>query len=356
MKRLSRLKEVMRSQGIDGFFISKVPNVRYISGFTDSGAYLFITPEKQYVITDGRYTEQAEKQCPGFIVEKWARPGNTLGQSVEAIAKENNISKIAFEQEVVSFSLYEKLKNCLTTAQLVPTDGIIEDLRYVKDEEEIECTRKAAIIADKAFSKILDFVKVGMTEKEVALELEYYMKKEGADGLAFDTILISGAKTSLLHGQPGDKVIEDGDFLLFDYGAMYNGYRSDMTRTIVMGTPDEKQLEIYNMVKKAQEDAQNSIKTGVSTKTPDDLARAASEKYIEYYYSGIGHGVGLELHEQPFISYAGNRVFEENCVVTVEPGLYIPDWGGVRIEDTVVVKNDGVEILTKTSKELICIN
>ncbi|MEG2353772.1 MAG: Xaa-Pro peptidase family protein [Clostridium sp.] len=355
MNRLNRLREEMRNKGIDGFFISKVPNVRYISGFTDSDAYLFITPSKEYIITDGRYTEQAEKECIGFIVEKWARPGNTLEMSVDYIAEENNISKIAFEKENVSFALYEKLRSKLTSVELVPVEGIVEELRYVKDEEEIQCTRKAAVIADKAFSKILDFVKVGMTEKKVALELEYYMKKEGADGLAFDTILISGAKSSLLHGKPGDKVIENGDFLLFDYGAMYKGYRSDMTRTIIMGTPNEKQLDVYNAVKKAQEDAQKSIRTGVSTKVPDDLARLASEKYIEYYYSGIGHGVGLELHEQPFISYSGNRIFEENCIVTVEPGIYIPDWGGVRIEDTVVVKKHGVEILTNSSKELICI-
>lgn len=357
MERIQRLVSEMKKRSLQAMFVMKLANVRYISRFTDEDSYLLITEKGNYFITDGRYTEQAQNQCPNFKVFNWRDHGRSIGECVKYILDtyESGIKNIGFEENAVSFGMYDKIKKANEGIEMVSTGSLLDELRYVKDEDEIACARRAAQISDKAFMQIIDFVKPGMTENEVALQLEYYMRKEGAEGVAFDTILISGAKSSLLHGKPDEKVIEEGDFLLMDYGALYKGYRSDMTRTIMIGEPDEKQREIYELVRKAEEEAVKTVKAGVQTNVPDKVAREITNKYIEYYYPGIGHGVGLELHEEPFISINGNRAFEKNCVVTVEPGIYIPGWGGVRVEDTVIVTEDGCEILTHAPKELIII-
>ncbi|WP_142413324.1 M24 family metallopeptidase [Hathewaya massiliensis] len=357
MSRVERLVELMKKNSLDSMFIMKLSNVRYVSGFTDEASYLLVTKNNNYFLTDGRFTEQAEKQCPEFKVLNWRNVGGSIGECVKVILTdwEKDIKNIGFEKDKVTFGLYEGIKNSNPKVEMVPTAGLVDGLRYVKDAEEKKFMIEAARIADKAFGEILNFVKPGMTENEVALQLEYFMRKEGAEGVSFDTILISGAKTSLLHGKPDDKVIENGEFLLIDFGALYNGYHSDMTRTIAIGEPDEKQTEVYNLVRKAEEEAVKTVKAGVKTDVPDSKAREILDKYIEYYYSGIGHGVGLELHEEPFISNVGNRIFEKDCIVTVEPGIYIPGWGGVRVEDSVIVTEDGCEIITHAPKDLIVI-
>ncbi|SHK07181.1 Xaa-Pro aminopeptidase [Hathewaya proteolytica DSM 3090] len=357
MDRLENLRKNMKKLALDAVIVYKLPNVRYFSGYTDEEAYLLITEKENYFLTDPRFTEQAGKQCPQYKVMNH-REFSNLGQCIAELLKGQGIigGKVGFEENSVSYGLYNNIKLGLGDVELLPLCGMLDKLRYVKDEHEIACARRAAEISDKAFDQIIKFVKPGMTENEVALQLEYYMRKEGAEGVAFDTILISGAKSSLLHGKPDEKVIENGDFLLMDFGALYKGYRSDMTRTIMIGNPDEKQKEIYDMVLKAEVAAVATVKAGVTSEVPDAAARKECEKYIEYYYQGIGHGVGLELHEEPFISHKGGWTFEKNCVITVEPGLYIPGWGGVRIEDTVIVTENGCEILTKAPKELIIVN
>jgi Xaa-Pro aminopeptidase len=196
---------------------------------------------------------------------------------------------------------------------------------------------------------------VGVTEKDIERELQYLIKKKGAEELGFDTIVASGKRSSLPHAIPSDKKIEKGDFVTMDFGAMYKGYRSDMTRTIVVGEADDKQVEIYNIVKAAQQKAVNAIKAGVSGKVPDDCARGhiIAAGYGDFFGHGLGHGVGLDIHEEPFMSPSCERTLEAGNIITVEPGIYLPDWGGVRIEDTVLVRAEGVEILTGSSKELI---
>lgn len=351
--RIKKLLDRMESENLDGLFILKTANVNYISGFTNEDSYVLITKEGYYFITDGRYTEQAEEECPDFEVIRWGKPTGTIADTVEELAIKNNLKRIGFEKDCMTYGMYEQFSKTITQAELFPVSGLVEDLRYTKDKDEIDNIKIAAAIADAAFSKIIEFIKPGMKESDVALQLEYYMRKAGADGIAFDTILISGRKTSLPHGIPSEKIIENGDFITIDFGALYKGYRSDMTRTIAVGEISEKQLEIYELVKKAEEEGINCIKSGVSSKLPDDKVREVLKDYIEYYYPGLGHGVGRELHEQPFLGSRGDRVIEKNCVITVEPGIYIPGWGGVRIEDTLVVTEDGYEILTKSPKELI---
>lgn len=242
-----------------------------------------------------------------------------------------------------------------SSVKLVGKEGIVEELRYVKTPEEIEKIRKASEITDHAFEEILKYIEIGMTENQVAAKLEYIVKMAGADGMGFDTILISGSKTSLPHGKPTNKLIEAGDFVTMDFGAMVDGYTSDMTRTIVMGQASQEQMEVYRLVKEAQQKGMDSIKPLVTSDLPDQAVREVLKDRIQYYYPGIGHGIGLDLHEAPFISQKGGYTIEENCIITVEPGLYIPGWGGVRIEDSILVTREGYERLTKSSKDLIIV-
>lgn len=355
MGKIEKVLQALKEQQLDGLFIVKKANVNYISKFTDEAAFVLITRKGNFFITDGRFIELAEKLCEGFEIINWQDLGKGVLGVVEKICKDVGIKRLGFEEEWTSYSMYENMKGILKDIELIPTKGIIEALRYIKDEEEINILREASRITDEAFEEILNHIKPGMTENQVAAKLEYIIKMNGGDGVGFETILISGKKTSLPHGKPDDKVIEDGDFVTLDFGALYKGYTSDMTKTIVVGKPNEKQIEIYNVVKEAQQAGLDTIKDGISSKVPDDAIREVVKDYIEYYYPGIGHGIGRDLHEPPFIGKNGGYIIKKNCVITVEPGLYIPDWGGVRIEDSILVTEDGYERLTKSTKDLICL-
>lgn len=357
MARIDMLLERLEAEHLDGLFLITDQNVRYLSGFTGSDSFLLISDKANYLITDGRYVEQAEAQCPDFHIVNWRQPSRRLTEVVNTVVDKFKIKRLGFEKDYMTYDMHDMLVKDTSDVEIIPTKGIVEALRYTKDEEEIENLRKAAGIADKAFNRILSYIKPGMTEKEAATQLEYYLKKCGADAPGFETILISGARTSLLHGQPSDKKIEYGDLVTMDFGALYNGYISDMTRTIVIGEASDKQKKIYNIVKEAQEAGLNAMKAGVSGKLPDDCVREIIEEagYIDNYYPGLGHGVGLLVHEEPFMGLNCKRILEKNCIVTVEPGIYIPKWGGVRIEDTVLVKEQGCEVFTKSAKDLIAI-
>jgi len=357
MTRIDMLLKKLEAENLDGLFLITDQNVRYLSGFTGSDSFLLISKKANYLITDGRYVEQAETQCPDFHIVNWRQPLRRLTEAVSTVIIKLNIKRLGFEKDYMTYDMHDMLVKDASDTEIVPTKGIVEALRYTKDEEEIDNMRKAAEIADKAFNKILSYLKPGITEKEAATQLEYYLKKYGADAPGFETILISGVRTSLLHGQPSDKKIEYGDLITMDFGALYNGYISDMTRTIVVGEASDEQKKIYSIVKKAQKAGLKAIKAGASGKLPDDCVREIIEEtgYIDYYYPGLGHGIGLLVHEEPFMGINCKRTLEKNCVVTVEPGIYIPKWGGVRIEDTVLVKEQEYEVLTKSSKDLIMI-
>jgi len=358
---VERLAGALNPASLDGLLLVGDSNIRYITGFTGSESYAIISGNAsgnaRCFITDSRYTEQAEAECEGFEVIRWRSPAPGLTDTFQSICDRFGIRRLGFEKNKVTYEFFEKLSDNLRDIELVPTSGLVEAIRYVKDEAEAACIRKAARIADEAFSELLGFIRIGVTEKDIERELQYLIKKKGAEDIGFATIVASGKRSSLPHAIPSDKKIEKGDFITMDFGAMYMGYRSDMTRTVVVGAADPRQVEIYNIVRTAQEKAESAIRAGVSGKIPDDCARGhiSAAGYGECFGHGLGHGVGLDIHEEPFMSSSCKRTLEEGCIVTVEPGIYIPDWGGVRIEDTVLVKPEGIEILTCSSKELLII-
>ncbi|MFZ5353658.1 MAG: M24 family metallopeptidase [Bacillota bacterium] len=355
MSRIKKLLELLKGKDIDGMLLIKDSNIRYLSGYTGTDSYIIISEKGNSFITDARYTEQAEAECPDFEVVRWKAPALGLTETFNVICSRHGIKKLAFEKDKVTFDLYEKLKSDLENVELIPTIGIVEGIRYVKVQAEVEHIKKAAAIADEAFNEILGYIKPGVSEKYIANELQYIIKKKGADDIAFSCIIASGKNSSLPHAIPSDKLIEQGDFVTLDFGAKYKGYRSDMTRTVVVGKADDKQKEIYNIVKAAQELGVKAVKAGISGKAPDDQARnlITAAGYGPYFGHGLGHGLGLEIHEEPFLNPSCTSILQPGNTLTIEPGIYIPGWGGVRIEDTVAVTDNGAEILTKSSKELI---
>lgn len=343
----------MSEKGIDGVLLQGDPNRNYLSGFTGDESFSVITNERAIFITDSRFTEQARQQAKDYeIVQYSGKFEDFLGD----LTKDLNISKIGFEENIITYDNYIKYKNKLN-CELVPMDGMVEKIRIVKDEEEINCIKKAAAIADKAFEHMLGYIKAGMTERQVGLELEFYMKKLGARDLSFPTIVASGVRSCLPHGQATDKVLKEGEFLTLDFGCIYNDYCSDMTRTIVIGEPSDKMKEIYNVVLEAEMKALKGFKPGVTGKSVDKIARdyIAEKGYGKYFGHGLGHGVGREIHENPRVSPMGDTILEKGMVVTDEPGIYIPDFGGVRIEDLILITECGCEVISKSPKELICI-
>lgn len=347
---LKRTRDLLTQVGADGLLAFKPENRRYFSGFTGTSGYVLILPETQWFITDFRYTEQARAQCPGFKIQL-----HNTERPLEAILKEAGVKTLAFEDNYMTYQFYKNLSDKLPRVSLIPAGTEIEALRLVKEDWEIEKIAKAAEIADKAFDHILGYIRPGVSEREVALELEIYMKKLGASGLSFETIAASGLRSAMPHGVASDKLIGDRDFLTLDFGCVYEGYCSDMTRTVVVGKASDEQKKIYNTVLEAQEKALNAIREGINGVDVDKIARdvISSNGYGEYFGHGLGHGVGLEIHEEPRLSPTGTKTLLENMVVTDEPGIYIPGFGGVRIEDLVVVKKDGCVVLSHSPKQLI---
>jgi Xaa-Pro aminopeptidase len=354
--RRSRVLKGMEEQGLDGLFLMGEANIRYVSGFTGGDSYVLFTTKKRFFITDSRYTEQAEQECFGFEIVEHRGNSPGLEETVARLCSEYHIKKIGFEQNFVTYEIYEKLSRALKEkTDLVPTSGMVEEARLVKDEGEIALIRKAAEIADETFTYVLGLIKPGIKEKDIEIELEYQMKKNGASGTAFPTIVASGPRGSLPHALPSQRIIKQGDFITLDFGAVYQGYCSDITRTVCVGEPNQKQKEIYHIVKKAQEKGLQSLRAGIMGKDADKLVRNVIEKagYGSYFGHGLGHGVGLEIHEEPFLNKRSEKVLTSGAVVTVEPGIYLPNWGGLRIEDTVLVTQKGCETLTHSPKELI---
>ncbi|CAB1244609.1 MAG: Xaa-Pro peptidase family protein [Clostridiales bacterium] len=351
---VEKLLAYMEKNGLDGFFFAKRENVRYISEFTGADSYLFITKEKQYFLTDLRYTEQASIECPNFEIYVWRKPGKSLGDAVEFLSEKHGLKHIGFEADGLNYGQYLEFSKVVKT-ELVPTNDVVEKMRSIKTPQEIQYQRVACDISCRAFERLLKDIRVGVTEKELAAKLSLYMVLEGADTQPYGNILISGARTSLLHGIPSEKAVEYGDFVLMDFGCQYKGYMSDMTRTVIVGKPDAKQREVYDLEKRMVEDALAEMKAGVPVKDVYKASIRAIEntEYLPYHYTGIGHGIGLFVHEMPFMGPNYETVLEEGNVRTIEPGIYIPNWGGVRIEDQILITKDGYENMISTTHELI---
>lgn len=351
MEKLEKLRSSFSANGIDGMLITSPYNRRYMTNFTGSAGVVLISADKAQFITDFRYVEQASKQCLGFEIVKHT---GTIPEEVAIQAKKLGIQKLGFEADDLTFSTYREYENELES-ELIPVSGLIEKLRLIKTDAEIKILKVAADIADAAYKHILDFIRPGKTELEVSNELEFFMRKAGATSSSFDIIVASGHRSALPHGVASDKVIETGDFVTLDYGAYYNGYVSDITRTVAVGEPDAKLKEIYEIVLEAQLKGMAGIKPGMTGKEADALTRDyISEKgYGDYFGHSTGHGIGLEVHEGPSLSFRSDTILEPGMIVTVEPGIYIPGLGGVRIEDDTVITKDHNEALTHSTKELI---
>lgn len=352
-KRLERLREALEARGLNAIIVCKPENRAYLSGFTGSAGVLLVTADKAFLITDFRYVEQATAQAPHFEV---VRTATTNAALLQELMDKLGVVKVGYEGDFLSVDEFENFRQTFIKQELHSTSGLVEALRMLKDEEELNRMRRAAAIADEAFAQIMPKIKAGVTEWDLAVELEYQMKKRGAEALAFETICASGVRSSLPHGHASEKVVAQGDLVTFDFGAMYQGYCSDMTRTVMVGEPTAKQREIYEIVLEAQLRGVAAVKAGITGKDLDDVCRnyIAEKGYGENFGHGTGHGVGRFIHEGPKVSQRGaSDVLKAGMIVTIEPGIYLPGWGGVRIEDMVLVTETGCEIFTKTPKDLI---
>jgi Xaa-Pro aminopeptidase len=355
MNRVNKLLESLKEEEVDGILVSSVPNVTYLSEFTGDSSILIITASRCMLLTDGRYTEQAQHECPaGIEIVKWINNKRFGIETYQYVVSELNIRKLGFEGQIMSFSSYESLRKGLANTELINMEGCIEKIRQIKDPAEIGYLKTACAISVKALEITMPLIKEGITEKELAASLDYNLRDQGADAISFDTIVLTGARTSLLHGKPENHAIKKGDFVLFDFGALYKGYHADISRAFVVGKPSEQQKELYGFIQQAQMAAVLSVMPGVSGRRPDEMVRKhIPEKYIPYYYPGLGHGVGLQIHEEPFIGQASEATLEKDMVLTVEPGIYIPEWGGIRIEDTVWINEESALILTEFQRDLM---
>jgi Xaa-Pro aminopeptidase len=345
---------MLEENGIDGLLIYDIFNVRYLSGYTSDDAYLLITKNKNYFLTDPRYTEQAGDECPGFEVLNWRGVDGGFAGAVSKIVKDESIDRLGIESHSITLSYYNKIAKDIK-AELIPLEGIVEEIRSIKKPEEVEYSRKACEIGDRAFNRIIKEIKVGKTEKELSALLAYFLKIEGSDARNYENILISGPRTSLLHGIPSERKVKEGDIVLMDFGAGYKGYLSDMSRTLVLGKPSEKQKEVFEIAQQSEQDMIDAVKAGA---TGQELYEASlkvmkNTEYFDYHYSGVGHGVGLAVHETPFLGPNSKNVLKTNNIITLEPGIYIPEWGGMRVEDQVLVTEDGCEVLTNSPRHLL---
>lgn len=349
--KLKKLRQALQQADLPALLVTSAHSRRYLTGFTGTAGVAVITANEAFFITDFRYTEQANDQIEGYeIIEQ----KTTLIEAVAQLVEDKQLTKLGFEQDAMTYAEYDRYANALK-AELVPTSGLVEKIRLIKTEDELTIIKQACKIADDAYEHILTFIKPGMTELEVSNELEFFMRKQGATSSSFDIIVASGTRSALPHGVATDKVIESGDFVTLDFGAYYNGYVSDVTRTLAVGEPSDKLKEIYQVVLDSQLLTLEKIKPGMTGKEADAISRdyIASKGYGEAFGHSLGHGIGLEVHEGPGLSSRSDVVLEPGMVITIEPGIYLPGIGGVRIEDDALVTETGVEKLTHTSKELV---
>jgi Xaa-Pro aminopeptidase len=352
--RLAKLRQTLAENNLDAIVISQPENCRYLSGFTGTRGVLFISPERVMLAVPFVYLEQARKQAPAFEVVRFQREFAEVWPDLVA---EVNARRVAFESAYLTVAEHDKLAAGAEDVELVPTEGIVEGFRTIKDGDELDIIRKTVALADAAFAHIVEFIEPGMTEREVAWELEVYMRTHGAEKVAFDLIVGAGPNGALPHHEVSERVIDAGEPIVMDLGARVAGYHSDLTRTICLGQPDERFTEIYDLVLRAQLAAEAAIREGIVAGEADNAARKiiAEAGYGEQYGHGLGHGVGLAVQEDPFIRQGAEEVLEPGMVFTVEPGIYLPDWGGVRLEDMVLVRQDGVELLSRASKQPVVI-
>ncbi|MDD2620277.1 MAG: Xaa-Pro peptidase family protein [Syntrophomonadaceae bacterium] len=351
-ERLAKLLLSMENNQIDALLVSKPENIRYLSGFTGgSDARLLISDRENCILSDNRYWEQVTLECPGWQFWEVKPPGYNELRKLSQPYK-----RMGVESHYITYQFFMDLQSILDV-KIVALSGLIEKLRLCKEESELECLRTAGQIGDAVFKDICGFLKAGQSEMQIANQIVFWLKEKGCNKEAFDTIAVSAENAALPHGQPGKRQIKAGDMLTMDFGGFYQGYAGDMTRTVVFNKPDNHFRENYLKVLEAQQLGVSIIKSGVPCREVDQAVRNCLKKYDldQYFIHSTGHGLGLEIHEQPRISPVSEILLLENMVVTIEPGIYIPGWGGIRIEDSVIVKSEGCELLTHSDKNLIII-
>lgn len=350
--KIKCLREKMKLLEIDGMIISNPINIEYITGVYAEGT-LIINDKDNIFITDARYIEDVNSTIT-ISDEINVRDQANISEN-EYISFFANCPRVGIEENYITYSKYQNLVRIYRLKEAVETNNLIEKMRTIKDDNEIAKIRRACEITDNCFTHLLEYIKVGMTERQIAFEIEKYFIENGATGLAFDTIVASGENSSKPHAVPTNRKIQSGDNITIDFGAKYKGYCSDMTRTIFVGSVSDEVRNLYNFILEGQLRATNKIKDGVDGKS---VARGVQIEYNARNFElihALGHGVGLEVHELPYLSYRSSYILKENMVVTNEPGIYIPEKIGIRIEDTILVNKLESEVLTKSSKELIVI-
>ena len=352
MIRVEKLRSAMKKEKIDGFLVTSPYNLRYLTNFTGTTGLAVITLDKAYFVTDFRYTEQAAKQAQGYEIVKNVGP---IFDEVAKLCQKEEIQSLGFEEAFISFAQYGQLEDLLEETALIPISGMIEELREIKDENEVKIVRKACEIADRGIEHIWNTIKPGMTEIDVANQLDFYMRSLGATSVSFDTIVASGLRSAMPHGVASEKIIEKGELITIDFGCYYDGYVSDETRTFAIGDPGQKLKDIYQIVLEANLKVIEEAKPGMSGIELDAIARdhIASFGYGEAFGHSTGHGIGLEIHEGPNVSFRAEKRFVPGNIITDEPGIYLPGIGGVRIEDDLLVTSTGNEVLTKATKEFM---
>ncbi len=353
MDNYKKVQEIISRLELEAALISNGNNMRYVSGYAGETGYLYISGSRRAVITDSRYTIQAELEAEGYEVITIGNNG--YEEAINDILKSERVNRLGFEAEDLLYAKYQNLKDKVRVDELIPIKDEITRLRRIKSPKELEYIRRAEEIGDNVFTDILDFIKPGMTELEVAARIEYLLKLYGAQRVSFPAIIASGIHSSMPHAVPTTKKIENGDFLTMDFGCVYEGYCSDMTRTVVIGKASDKQKEIYNLVLEAQTAALDVIRAGLKGKEVDKAARDIiyGAGYEGCFGHGLGHSVGLFIHENPRLSPLEEDFLEAGMIETVEPGIYVKGFGGVRIEDLVAVTETGCDNFTHSEKKLI---
>ena len=352
--RRSKLRRLMKQQGLDSLLITNYTNVTYLTGFTGDDSYMLINRNDAVMISDSRYTVQLAEECPDIDVDI-RTSAESIVTATAKIAKRIKSKVIGLESDSLTLSLSERLGDAMQDLKFESTSGLVEKLREIKDKHEIQTIRKAVKSAQRGFDAIKATMTGDQTEREIAFNLEHQMRQFGANGTSFDPIVAVGPRAALPHANPTHQQIKDDDFVLIDWGANHDLYMSDITRVLVTGGKVSKRLEkVYNTVLKANTSAIKKIRPGAVMKNIDATARNIIGKagFGKYFGHSLGHGIGLVIHELPRLASNNDAVLEPGMVVTVEPGIYIPGWGGVRIEDDVLVTKDGFEVLTSVPKKL----
>tara|TARA_B100001123_G_C15320338_1_gene1027659 strand:+ start:859 stop:1932 length:1074 start_codon:yes stop_codon:yes gene_type:complete len=353
--RLDKVYKTLDNLGYHGMYITNLTNIRYLTGFTGSAGVLLILNNQSYFLTDGRYIQQSKEQVKNSKIHIIS------SNYFDLIKKHNLLSEsklnIGFESNHMSFSYYSNLSKTFSSINWHPTDSIIENIAAIKDQFEIDSLKTAIEITDDVFIKIIPEIQEGVTEKYIATKISYLFKMNGAEGDSYESIIAGGPRSALPHARPTDREFQKGDFIVMDFGALYNGYHADMTRTLLVGDATDRHKEIYNIVLESQLNGIAKAKAGILCSDVDFACRSIIDKagYADLFTHSTGHGIGLEVHTLPRIHKNNNELLKQNHVITIEPGIYIPDWGGVRIEDDCLIQKHTCSPLNTSTKELIIV-